>query len=128
MYLIAESGSTKTQWCLVNENEIISLVNTPGINPLISTVAEIQTIMRPVFSDAEQLHIETIYYYGAGCATPNAIEKIKVALYHIFQCPVMVVDSDLIAACLALAGSNPAIIGLLAPAPTPACGMEKKLK
>lgn len=113
MYLIAESGSTKTQWCLVNTKEIISLVNTPGINPLISTVAEIQTIMRPVLSDAEQHHIEAIYYYGAGCATPTAIEKIKVALHHVFQCPVMVVESDLIAACLALAGNRPAIIGLL---------------
>lgn len=113
MILLAESGSTKTQWCLVDDKRIEMLVNTPGINPFILADTEIETIMRPVLSGLDQVHVEKIYFFGAGCSTPNTIHRIKIALVNIFDCKNIEIDSDLKAACLALAGNQTGIIGLL---------------
>lgn len=113
MILLAESGSTKTQWCLVDKQKMETLVNTPGINPLILAVHEIETIMRPVLSGLEKIQVDKIFYYGAGCSTPNAVKRIETALLTIFKCKNIVVDTDLKAACLALSGNQSGVIGLL---------------
>ena len=113
MILIAESGSTKTQWSIVDSKQIIPLVNTPGINPLILSINEIETVVRPVSSEVDEYSLEEIYFFGAGCATPSTIHRIQVALSNIFECNRIVIDTDLKAACLALAGDQPGMIGLL---------------
>jgi len=113
MILLAESGSTKTQWCTLSTGGIEMLVNTPGINPVLMSIEEIQGIIRPVMAVINPENIETIYFFGAGCAHHSLKEKIGKVLYSIFECQNLWVDSDLIAACLALAGDTPAIVGLL---------------
>ena len=113
MILIAESGSTKTQWCIVDQNNIEYLHNTPGINPYILSTPEIETIIRPVSIVNEQYKLDAIYYFGAGCSTINNIDKIQIALSHIFNCKNINVDTDLKAACMALVGEKKGLIGLL---------------
>ena len=39
--LIADSGSTKTDWCLITENQSIQ-ISTPGINPFFQNEQEIK--------------------------------------------------------------------------------------
>jgi glucosamine kinase len=113
MYLIVESGSTKTQWSLVDREQVIKLVNTAGINPLNLPLVDIQTIMRPLSNYTGQYEVEAVYYYGAGCSTPASIKKIEDSLFSIFKCNKVFIESDLIAACLSLARNQPGIIGLL---------------
>lgn len=113
MILLAESGSTKTQWGAVFPDRIEKLQNTPGINPLLLTVDEIDGIFRPVLAEINIPEIESIYYFGAGCSSLALKEKIGKALFSIFQSKEIIVDTDLLAACLALAGNKPAIVGLL---------------
>lgn len=113
MYLIAESGSTKTHWCLVDKHSVSNLISTPGINPLILTNAEIESIILPVSTLCDQHDIRKIYFFGAGCSTPSAIEKVHNSISSVFLNSQIFVDSDLIAACLSLAGNRPGIIGLL---------------
>ena len=113
MILIAESGSTKTQWCLVDKGHIEILVNTPGINPFILSVPEIESIIRPVLSGLDNTQPEKIYFFGAGCSVPSTIQRIQKALFSIFECKDIEVDTDLKAACLALSGDRPGLIGLL---------------
>jgi N-acetylglucosamine kinase-like BadF-type ATPase len=113
MILIAESGSTKTQWCIVDQHTVEDLHNTPGINPYILSITEIETIMRPVSVVNEQYKLDAIYYFGAGCSTVNNIEKIQIAISHIFKCKNINIDTDLKAACLALAADKKGMIGLL---------------
>lgn len=113
MILIAESGSTKTQWCLIDSDRLEDLVNTPGINPFNLTGNEIESIIRPVSVGLDLYRIRKIYFFGAGCSTTKNKEKIKSALYTVFKCHQIEVDTDLKAACLALAGDQPGLIGLL---------------
>jgi N-acetylglucosamine kinase-like BadF-type ATPase len=113
MVLIAESGSTKTQWRLLSLNQIESLVNTQGINPVLLSSDEIEGVIRPVSAGIDAKEIGAVYFFGAGCASKTAKEKIWKAIFNVFGCDNIVVDTDLIAACLSLAGDSPAMIGLL---------------
>lgn len=113
MVLIAESGSTKTQWRLLSLNQIESLVNTQGVNPVLLSSDEIEGVIRPVSAGIEATEIGAVYFFGAGCASKPAKEKIWKAIFNVFGCDNIVVDTDLIAACLSLAGDSPAMIGLL---------------
>jgi len=113
MVLIAESGSTKTQWRLLSLNQIESLVNTQGVNPVLLSSDEIEGVIRPVSAGIDAKEIGAVYFFGAGCASKPAKEKIWKAIFNVFGCDNIVVDTDLIAACLSLAGDSPAMIGLL---------------
>ena len=113
MILVAESGSTKTQWCAIYADHIEKLNNTSGINPLLLSSDEIEGIMRPVLAGINLKDIDSVYYFGAGCSSVAIKEKIGKAIITIFQCSDIIIDTDLLAACLALAGDKPAVIGLL---------------
>jgi len=113
MILVAESGSTKTQWCAVFPDRIEVLENTPGINPVFLTGEEIEGIIRPVSGGIDPLVLDAVYFFGAGCASISTKEKIGKAIFSVFDVPEIIIDSDLIAACLSLAGNRPAIIGIL---------------
>jgi glucosamine kinase len=113
MILVAESGSTKTQWCAISAGEVLFLKNTPGINPILLSVEEIESIIRPVSSSVKIGFIDSVYFFGAGCSSISSKEKVGKAIFSIFECPEIIVDSDLIAACLALSGNKPGIVCLL---------------
>lgn len=113
MILIAESGSTKTQWCIIDTDRLEDLVNTPGVNPFNLTSNEIEGIIRPISVGINIYELDKIYFFGAGCSTSKNKEKIKTALFNIFGCNNIEVDTDLKAACLALAGDQPGLIGLM---------------
>jgi N-acetylglucosamine kinase-like BadF-type ATPase len=113
MILVAESGSTKTQWCVVYPDRIEHLENTSGINPVFLTGEEIEGIIRPVSAGIDVASIDAVYFFGAGCNSIASKEKIGKAIFSVLQPPEIIIDSDLIAACLALAGEKPAMIGIL---------------
>lgn len=80
MLLIADSGSTKTDWRLVNEdgNEVASVV-TEGLNPYFLSREKIASVIRekilPVAKD-----VEKVFFYGAGCGLPAKANVVKEAL------------------------------------------------
>jgi N-acetylglucosamine kinase-like BadF-type ATPase len=41
MILIADSGSTKTDWCVVENGQIVQRIHTKGTNPFFQTQEEI---------------------------------------------------------------------------------------
>lgn len=46
MKLIAESGSTRTEWALVEDNHLVQRVFTEGLNPFFQTRREISRSVR----------------------------------------------------------------------------------
>jgi glucosamine kinase len=80
MLLIADSGSTKTDWRLVDEdgNQITSVV-TEGLNPYFVSQDKItSTILEKVLPIAED--VEKVFFYGAGCGLPVKANLVKTAL------------------------------------------------
>ena len=100
MYLIADSGSTKTQWCII-ENELREVVYTSGINPVYQSYEEILQLLEQEFGGREK-RMEAVYFYGAGCAFPEKNEQVRLALSDFFATPKVEIASDLLAAARSL--------------------------
>ncbi len=107
--LIADSGSTKTDWCFVAQGKVLKRIVTEGTNPFFQTDEEIALVvekqLQPHLID---MKIEQLYFYGAGCAFPKQIERLRYTFAPLFHCPIEV-GSDLLAAARALCGNQPGI-------------------
>ena len=77
--LIADGGSTKTDWSIVSGNREIDRIKTRGINPFFQTEEEISAEIRdnliPRIRKSDS--VEAVYFYGAGCAFPEKNEIIR---------------------------------------------------
>lgn len=83
MILIADSGSTKTDWRMVDEdgNQISSVI-TEGLNPYFLPANKIAvTIKEKVLPAIE--NVEKVFFYGAGCGLPVKANIVKEALDNI---------------------------------------------
>ena len=68
MILLADSGSTKTDWCLAENGKALKSIKTRGTNPFFQTedeiAAEIEASLLPELPSTE---IDDVFFYGAGC-------------------------------------------------------------
>ena len=103
MILIADCGSTKTDWVLCDDDDIIARARTQGLNPTHQKSEEIFEILSKELTDEITSHTpEKIYFYGAGCAYENANNRMRMALENIFETKEIHINSDLLAAARAL--------------------------
>ena len=111
--LIADSGSTKTEWCLTENGETLETVFTQGISPYFLNSIQIEEILRSeLISNLKNLP-DTIYFYGTGCSNPINIKLIKDSLQKSFSDSFVFVNHDLMAAARALCGNQPGIVAIL---------------
>ncbi len=114
--LIADSGSTKTDWVLLDKNNIIIQFQTIGFNPYFQSsediYLEIKNKLIPVLHDQIQ-SITQISYYGAGCSSPDKVQVVKQGLYLAFGNILSEVNHDLLAAARALCGKEKGIACIL---------------
>lgn len=119
MILIADSGSTKTDWCLIHESEKPVFFTTQGINPFHQSREEIDRILHQEVVPAEKecvakgAPIKEIFFYGAGCTTEKA-PILQAALQEVFpQASIIEVASDMLGAARSLCGHQPGIVCIL---------------
>ncbi len=114
MILIADCGSTKVDWCLLNGNEVVTKVFTCGMNALLLTEEEMsQNIKNELLPNIKEYVIDEVYYYGAGCLFDHVCENVRRAIYRNIPAPKIEVHSDLLAAARALCGDQPGIACIL---------------
>jgi N-acetylglucosamine kinase-like BadF-type ATPase len=103
MILIADSGSTKTHWCLINNSKVINEVFTDGINPFYQTALEIIALLETqLIPKLDKELVSDIYFYGAGCSFPEKKLLISQALVRFFSNAMIEVQSDLLGAARGL--------------------------
>jgi len=103
MILIADSGSSKCDWVLINsEGEWVDKIKTEGLNPLLLSEQNISNTIGQVHNFLNEKHnsiIDKIYFYGAGCGTLRSGNMIKSVLRTTFdQAEYIRVEEDIIAA------------------------------
>lgn len=108
-YLIADSGSTKSSWVLV-EGEERQEFETLGINPIRDSENEIEQVLinLPVCPDA----LNFVYFYGAGCIPPYS-NVVRRLLARCFPKAEIHIESDLLGAAHALCGKDKGIACIL---------------
>ena len=114
MILIAESGSTKTDWVLVNDENQVTMYKTMGFNPFFHSsefiANEIQN--NKDFYEASK-NVERLYFYGAGCSSEEMNNIVKSGLSKIYPNSNVTVDHDLLACALSTYKGEPAISCIL---------------
>ena len=111
--LIADSGATKTNWCLLENGNMLHRFNTKGISPIFQTREEIsEEIKKYVYPQLQEKKTHAIFFYGSGCI-PEKIESVKSAIQFSFATSKIEVHSDLIAAAHALCGNEAGIACIL---------------
>jgi len=111
MILIADCGSTKIDWCLIENGKVAKQVFTSGINALLMSEEQIrQTIADELAPEIKGYEIGSVYYYGAGCLFDDICANVRRAIAaNIPSAKTIEVDTDLLAAARALCGKNPGI-------------------
>lgn len=113
MKLIAESGSTRTEWALVEDNRLVQRVFTEGLNPFFQTRREISRSVRLGLPEIFfKKKLEQVYYYGAGCTSYEKKNVLGASLVAQFKTPIQV-ESDLLAAARGLFKCEPGIACIL---------------
>ena len=80
MMLIADSGSTKTDWCVILDNTPIKRIGTKGLNPFFQSEEEIQQeLTHSLLPQLTEGPIDSVYFYGAGC-TPEKAPTLRRAI------------------------------------------------
>ncbi|MBI1307581.1 MAG: ATPase [Bacteroidetes bacterium] len=114
MILVADSGSTKCDWLIAADGEMIE-TKTMGFNPFFHTselIAE-QISANPELSKIAD-DVDAVFFYGAGCSSEDRDEIVRKALKSVFTNAIeIVVDHDLTGAALATCGNNPGIACIL---------------
>lgn len=111
MILIADSGSTKTDWCVVEKGKLIQQVSTKGTNPFFQSEEEISNeIATALLPQLTTNAFDAVYFYGAGCGFPDKIAMVHRAIIRHLQVSgdEVEVNTDMLAAARGLCGHEPA--------------------
>lgn len=112
--LIADSGATKAEWCLLKGHKK-RILFTQGISPYLMTTEQIiKLLQKELKPKLQKEKITEIYFYGTGCSNPENVKHIKKALKEVFHgTKKILVDSDLMGAARALCGHEKGIACIL---------------
>jgi glucosamine kinase len=114
MRLIADSGSTKTDWRLLDDENNIHQAKSIGLNPYFVDekviIDAVTTGSMQVFPSSE---IEEVIFYGSGCGSESMKSKMKGALQQVFTAAEISIEHDLLGAARALCGKQPGISCIL---------------
>lgn len=116
MKLIADSGSTKVEWCLLDHGTPVKQVFTSGFNALMLTEEEIaQYLDDELMSQLGDLagKVTDVYFYGAGCIDDEVCRNVRRAIRRNIDVATIEAHSDLLGAARALFGHEEGIACIL---------------
>ena len=113
MILIADGGSTKTDWCVAAQGKEIQRIVTHGINPYFLSEDQIgEEIRLSLLPELQTNKFEALFFYGAGCL-PEKIPMMQNALSKYLDVKTIEVNSDMLGAARGMSGRNQGIICIL---------------
>jgi glucosamine kinase len=111
--LIADSGSTKAEWCLLQPTGKKTII-TQGISPyFLDSVGIVELLRDELAPKIKNVTIEQLFYYGTGCANPENAKIVKKALKEVFPEAEVEVQTDLMGAARAVCGTEKGIACIL---------------
>ena len=110
MIFIIESGSTKSDWVLVNSKSKQTFYNTIGFNPYFHSAEVVSSEIRKnkeIVGHASS--VKKIFFYGAGCSSEKMNNEIKKGIQSVFKSAEVLVEHDLLACAFATYDGEPGI-------------------
>jgi N-acetylglucosamine kinase-like BadF-type ATPase len=114
MKLIADSGSTKTDWCMIDRAGSRKTIQTVGINPYHMSSDAIRDVLdKELYPYLNPSSIKQVHFYGAGCSTSSKCRTVESVLGAFFTDAEIEVEHDLLGAARALCDHKPGIACIL---------------
>lgn len=111
--LIADSGATKCEWCLLQQGKKKS-ITTQGISPYFLSASQITELLTAeLLPKLKQVVVDEVFFYGTGLANINNTKIMKSVLKKAFPKAAIEVQNDLLAASRALCGKEKGIACIL---------------
>ncbi|MDR2126689.1 MAG: ATPase [Prevotellaceae bacterium] len=113
MILVADSGSTKTSWCVIDSCGNYNYIETGGLNPCLQSEDIISTEIQTNLFPKILCEVKQIFYYGTG-VTPEKQQVMTGILKKIFsQATVIEAWSDLLGSARSVCGNSAGIACIL---------------
>ena len=112
MILVADSGSTKTDWAAIGDS--VRHLQSIGLNPLFFTDESLETTISGALADVPAEEVTGVYFYGSGCGLEVNRERLRKCFRSLFpNVRDVEVDTDLVGAAIALYGKEKGIACIL---------------
>jgi glucosamine kinase len=112
--LIAESGSTKTIWVLLDvDNQEVWRKPTIGLNPFFVESDEVSSVFKEMLGNESTEQIQDVFFYGASCSSDERNLRISAGINAVLPKAKVTVNHDLLAAARALCRNKPGIACIL---------------
>ena len=112
MILIADSGSSKTDWRLI-DNGTISQFSGIGLNPDFVDGAKVAKELNETFKAINKKEVTEIHFYGSGCSSESRNKIIADGIEKAFPKSQINIYHDLLGAARAACGKNRGVAGIL---------------
>ena len=113
MLLVADSGSTKADWRLVDDGMVTGEFSTIGFNPYFQKEDVILAALRSNELAGVAEKITAIFFYGSGCSSPELNKIISDSLQKFFTHAKITVEHDVLGSVLATCGDEAGISCIL---------------
>jgi len=107
--LIADSGATKTEWCLLSNGKRKTIF-TQGISPYFLSAEQIKNLLLKELKSRIRVNVDEVYFYGTGLFDKQNVKMMKEVLKEIFPGSKVFADHDMLAAARALCGNKKGIV------------------
>lgn len=112
MKLIAESGSTKTDWVGLADNGEQQYFSSVGLNPFFCSSQQVEKTVAEI-TDWTDYNIDEVIFYGAGCSSTERKHIIEAGLTSVFPNANIAVKHDLEASVRATCGNDKGVCCIL---------------
>lgn len=114
MILIADSGSTKTDWCVAEKDNVMLRIATQGINPFHQDEATIEAIIgNELLPQMAEVTVGGVYFYGSGCRDEFVPMMTRIFSRAFPDASVIEAHGDLLGAARAVCGTAEGIACIL---------------
>ena len=111
--LVADSGSTKTDWALISVDAPVRVFSTVGLNPSLMSESEMRAQLEfELKQQLKALTVDEVVFYGAGCR-PSVAPMLEQLMSEVIGCKNVSVNTDMLGAARGLCGCEPAVVCIL---------------
>ncbi len=111
--LVADSGSSKTDWILFHGNGNKTYFSTNGLNPYFQDEVALVHEINELSEHLKNIRIDALYFYGAGVRNDSQKLVLKSVLSKSFKFDKIIIDTDLKGAAIACFGKEKGIVCIL---------------
>lgn len=114
MILVADSGSSKIDWRLMEKDGSIRQSQTPGFNPYYQPLDHLRVSIRDILlPETQGRAVSHVFYYGTGVSSERNQDLVRSVFLEFFPGARVAIEWDLLGAARALCGHEKGIACIL---------------